>query len=90
MATLGGGASFILLQQYQNYAEVGSDLESTGEEGDDLVRCGGGSDVEVLGGVAEEQVADAAAGEEGLMAVVAEDLSDVCGSGVGAWRSLVG
>ena len=53
-------------------AEVGAYGEGFREEGEDLVGGGGGGDVEVLGGEAEEEVADAAAGVEGLVAGVAE------------------
>src|SRR6185312_15324479 len=53
-------------------AEVGSYGEGSGEELEDSVGVGGGGDVEVGGGVAEEEIADASAGEVGLMALGAE------------------
>ena len=62
----------------QDDAEVRADGEGLREERDDLVGGGGGGDVVVLGREAEEQVADAAAGEEGLVAGLR--------AGCGRWR----
>ena len=53
-----------------------ADGEGLGEEGDDLIGRGGGGDVEVLGREAEQQVAHASAGEEGLVARVAQAAGD--------------
>ena len=63
-------------------AEVGSDREGAGKRASDLVGRGGGGDVVVLWGEAEEEVADAAAGEEGLMAGGAERARDAERGGV--------
>jgi hypothetical protein len=60
----------------QDYAEVGSDGEGLGEECDDLVRSGGGGYVVIFGRQAEQQIADASAGEERLMAGVAQRSGD--------------
>jgi hypothetical protein len=64
-------------------AEVGADGEGVGEEGEDLFRGGGGGDVEVPGGEAEQEVADAASGEECLVAGLEEGAGDVEGGLVG-------
>ena len=51
---------------------MGADGEGFGEQRDDLVGHGRGGDVVVLGCEAEQQVADAAAGEVCLMAGLAQ------------------
>ena len=66
----------------QDYAEVGADGEGLGKQRDDLVGRGGGGDVVVLGVDAEQQVADAAAGEVGLMAGLAQGERDAQGGGI--------
>jgi len=71
-----GDLLFVEVLADEDDAEVGADGEGLGEEGDDLLGGGGGGDVEVLGREAEQQVADAAAGEEGLVAGVAQAAGD--------------
>ena len=58
-------------------AEVGSNREGLGEENEDDGGAGAGGDVVVLGGNAEEEVANASAGEVCLVAMVAEGAYDV-------------
>ena len=68
---LGGDLDVVDLIADEDNAEVRADGEGLGEEGDDLIGRGGGGDVEVLGREAQQQVAHASAGEEGLMARIA-------------------
>ena len=63
----------------EDNAEVCADLTGAGEEAEELFGAGGGGDVEVFGGAVEEEVADAAADEEGGMAGFAEDGDDPAG-----------
>ena len=67
---------FVELLADEDDAEVGADGEGLGEERDDLIGRGGGGDVEVLGREAEQEVAHASAGEEGLVAGVAQAAGD--------------
>ena len=62
----------------EDYAEVGSHGEGlvVVKEGEDLAGRGGGGYVVVLGDEAEEEIADAPAGEEGLVAGVAQAAGD--------------
>jgi len=55
---------------------VRTDGEGLGEERDDFAGSCGGGDVEVLGREAQQQVAHASAGEEGLVAGVAQAAGD--------------
>ena len=79
---LGGWA---LLPQHKDDAEVRAHLQGAGEERGDLRRGGIGGDVEVLGLDAEEQIADAAAGEEGRVAGMPQRPDDAAGDGL-SWR----
>ena len=63
-------------------AEVGADGLGAGEELLDERGGGAGGDVEVFGGEAEEEIADAAAGEIGLVAGGGEGLDDGGGGAV--------
>jgi len=66
---LGGDVGRVRLRSAdEDDAEVGSDGEGLREQRDDLVGCGRGGDVVVLGLEAEVEVADAASGEVGLVA----------------------
>ena len=56
---------------------MSADGEGLGEESDDLLGRGGGGDVVVLGREAEQEVAHASTGEEGLMAGVAQAADEV-------------
>lgn len=60
----------------QDYAEVGADCEGLREEGLDDVGGGAGGYVEIFGGEVEEEVADAASGEVGGVALGAEGFCD--------------
>ena len=75
----GGDLVAVDLLADQHYAEVCADGEGLREERDDLVRGGGRGDVVILGCDAEEEVANAAAGEEGLVAGAAEGTGDGAG-----------
>ena len=66
-------------------AEVRADGEGAGEEVEDDGGGRAGGDVVVLGGEAEEEVADASAGEPCLIPGLAEPLEDGEG-GFGVWR----
>lgn len=69
-------------------AEVGTDFVGAREEFEDLRGSGGGGDVVVFGGVSEEGIADAAAGEEGGVAGAVDDGGEFGGGlerGHGFW-----
>ena len=73
---LGDEFLFFKLLANEYDAEVCADGEGLGEERDDLIGGGGGGDVEVLGRKAEQEIAHAAAGEEGLVTGVAQAAGD--------------
>ncbi len=66
----------------QNYTERRSDGLGCGEEGADFLGRGIGGDVPIRGLEAQERVADAAPGEVGDVAAVAQPFKN--GQGVGA------
>ena len=72
---------------YEDDTEVGANLETAGEERDDFSRGGAGGHVEVLRLDAEEQVTDAAACEEGLVAGGSEGCGDAARGGEGGTRA---
>jgi hypothetical protein len=63
-------------------AEVRAHGEGFGEERDDLAWSGGGGDIEVHGRDAQQQIAHAAAGEEGLVTRFAQTADEVEGGDV--------
>ena len=82
-----GGDGFVFSVVWftdEDYAEVSADGEGffVGEEAEDDVGCGAGGYVEVLWFEVEEDVADAASSEEGLVACGAQNLDDVACGGV--------
>ena len=77
----GGSVGSVDVVQHQNDAEVCADLLGAREQRDDFGGRSAGCYVEVFGGVFEEQVADASAGEVGLVAGGAEGCGDVARGG---------
>ena len=82
----GGDFDFEGVLADENDTELGADIEALWEELKNLLRSGVSGDV-VIGGIAmEEDIADAASDEEGLMAVALKSIAD----GVGEFARIHG
>ena len=87
---LGWGLAFYFAHD-EDDAEVGTYLEGTGEESGDLRGGGAGGDVEIFRSEVEEEIANAAAGEECLMTRCTQGCGDgACGGEGRAWAQPVG
>jgi hypothetical protein len=97
-SNLGDNFLIVNLVADQHNAEVGPDGEGAREQGEDRIGMGAGGNVEVLGRDAEENVADAAAGEVRLVTGGAQLDDDAlcgelcrpvghCDSPVSSWRT---
>jgi hypothetical protein len=67
----------------EDNAEMRADVERLGKKPQNLLRRGVGGDVEIRGLPVEKDVADAAANEEGVVAVVLESVADRIGEVAG-------
>jgi hypothetical protein len=67
----------------EDNAEMRADIERAGKKPQNLLRRGVGGDVEIRGFSVEKDVADAAANEEGVVAVVLESAADRIGEVAG-------